>query len=341
MFSRQTAEEHILMKRRKFVNRALSTVAIIGSTSVIAQSISAADSQSIETSSGHDITMTTMDAQPPHILTLDEILTFPDVPADHRVSYGPDPAQFGDLYLPQQPGPHPVVLLLHGGCWRAQYSLTLVGQLAAALREAGLAVWNVEFRRLGNGGGWPTTFQDVAMGADFLRTLAPQFKLDLSRLVTVGHSAGGHLALWLAGRHHLPDTSLLHVGEGVRVHGVVSLAGIPDLIAGVQWNICRGAIQELVGGLPEDVPDRYQQASPHALLPLGVPQWHLVGTKDEIVPAAYIQQYVEVATQHDLVRLEVLPDAGHFEVIVPTTAAWPAVQHAVLALVERAPCYIP
>lgn len=320
------------MKRRKFVNRALATVAIIGSSSVIAQSTSAVDSQSIET---------TMDTQPPHILTLNEVLAFPDVSADHRVSYGPDPEQFGDLYLPEQPGPHPVVLLLHGGCWRAQYSLTLVGQLAAALREAGLAVWNVEFRRLGNGGGWPTTFRDVAMGADFLRTLAPQFELDLSRLVTVGHSAGGHLALWLAGRDHLPDTSPLHMGEGVRVHGVVSLAGIPDLITGVQGNICGRAIQELVGGLPEEVPDRYQQASPHALLPLGVPQWHLVGSEDEIVPAAYVQKYVEAATHYDLVRLEVLPDAGHFEVIAPTTTAWPAVRHAVLTLVERAPCYIP
>lgn len=329
------------MKRRKFVNRALSTVAIIGSNSV-AQSISAMDSHSIETRRGQrDIAMTTMDTQQSHILTLDEILTLPNVPADHRVSYGSDPAQFGDLYLPQQPGPHPVVILLHGGCWRAQFSLALVGQLAAALRQAGLAVWNMEFRRLGNGGGWPTTFRDVAMGADFLQTLAPQFALDLSRLVTVGHSAGGHLALWLAGRHHLPDTSPLHVGEGVRVHGVVSLAGIPDLIAGVQWNICRGACQEVVGGLPEDVPDRYQQASPHALLPLGVPQWHLVGTEDEIVPAAYIQQYVEVATQYDEVHLEVLPDAGHFELIVPTTVVWPAVRHAVLALVERVPCYIP
>lgn len=324
------------MKRRKFVNRALSTAAIIGSSSVIAQSISAMDSQSIETRRGQsDITKTTMDTQPPHILTVDEVLAFPDVPADYRVSYGSDPAQFGDLYLPQQPGPHPVVLLLHGGCWRAQYSLTLVGQLAAALRQVGLAVWNVEYRRLGNGGGWPTTFQDVAMGADFLQTLAPQFALDLSRLVTVGHSAGGHLALWLAGRHNLPDTSPLYVEEGVRVHGVVSLAGIPDLIAGVQSNICRGACQEVVGGLPEDVPDRYQQASPLALLPLGVPQWHLSGTEDQIVPTAYLQQYVEVATQYDEVHLKVLPDAGHFELIVPTTSAWPAVRHAILALVKR------
>jgi acetyl esterase/lipase len=280
--------------------------------------------------------MTTMDPQPPHILTLEEVVTLPGVPADHRVSYGPDPAQFGDLYLPPQPGPHPVVLLLHGGCWQAQFSLTFVSQLGAALCQAGLAVWNLEYRRLGNGGGWPMTFRDVALGADFLRTLAPQYALDLSRLVTVGHSAGGQLALWLAGRHHLPATSPLHVAEGVRIHGVVSLAGIPDLIAGVQWNICRGACHEVVGGLPEAVPHRYQHASPHLLLPLGVPQWHLVGTADERVPAAYIQQYVEMATHHDEVHLELLPEAGHFEVMVPTTTAWPAVRHAVLTLVERA-----
>lgn len=309
------------MKRRKFVNRAISTVAIIGSSSSIAQSISAAENTQ------------------PRILTLDDVLALPNVPADHRIFYGSDPSQFGDLYLPQHSGPHPVVLLLHGGCWRAQNSLTLVGQMAAALKQAGLAVWNLEYRRLGNGGGWPTTFQDVATGADFLRILAPQFELNLKRLVTVGHSAGGHLALWLAGRHRLKDNSPLYVGEGVHVHGVVSLAGIPDLIAAVQLNICRGASQEIVGGLPSEVPDRYQQASPLALLPLEVPQWHLVGAKDEIVPASYIQQYVEVATQYDEVHLEVLPNAGHFEIIVPTTSAWAAVRRAVLTLVQRDSAY--
>lgn len=330
------------MKRRQFFHLALSTVAIIASHNVIAQSISAVDSPRIAKRRGQrDITTTTTDTQPPHILTLDEILAFPDVPADRRIFYGSDPDQFGDLYLPQQPGPHPVVLLLHGGCWRAEFSLSTTGQLAAALRQEGLAVWNLEYRRLGSGGGWPATFRDVAMGADFLRTLAPEFALDLDRLVTVGHSAGGHLALWLAVRHRLPDTSPLYVSPGVRVHGVVSLAGIPDLIAGVQLNICNGACYEVVGGLPEEVPDRYQQASPRALLPLGVPQWHLVGTEDNIVPAAYIQQYVEVATQYDEVHLKVLPNAGHFEPIVPTTTVWPAVRHAVLALVERAPSYIP
>lgn len=280
--------------------------------------------------------MTNGDTQPPHILTLDEVLTFPSVPADHRFHYGPDPAQFGDLYLPQQPGPHPAVILLHGGCWQAQHSLTMVGQLAAALRQAGLAVWNLEYRRLGNGGGWPTTFLDVAMGADFLRTLAPQFALDLSCLVAVGHSAGGHLALWLAARHRLPDASPLHVAEGVPIHGVISLAGISDLIAGVQWNICRGACHQVVGGLPEDVPQRYQHASPHALLPFGVPQWHLVGTRDDLVPAPYVQRYVELAARHDQLHLDLIPDAGHFEVIFPFTAAWPAVRHAVLAFAKGA-----
>src|SRR5262249_60494501 len=156
-----------------------------------------------------------------------------------------------------------------------------------------------------------------------------------ARRVTGGHSAGGHLALWLAGRYRLPDTSRLHVAEGIRIHGVVSLAGIPDLIAGVQWNICRGACHAVVGGLPEAVPQRYQQASPHALLPLGVPQWHLVGTEDERVPAAYIQHYVEAASHHDEGHLELLPGAGHFEVMVPTTAAWPAGRHAVLTLAAR------
>src|SRR5262245_59231510 len=113
------------------------------------------------------------------------------------------------------------------------------------------------------------------------------------------------------------------------------MVGMPDLLAGGLWDIWRGACHAVVGGLLEAVPHRYEHASPHALLPLGIPQWHLVGAEDELVPAAYIQQYVEVATHQDEVRLELLPGAGHFEVIVPTTAAWPAVRHAVLTLVAR------
>lgn len=320
------------MKRRKFLNRALSAVAIIGTSSVIVQSasVSAKDNPGIKKGKPKD-------KEPPGILTLDDIPAFPDVPGDRRISYGSDPSQFGELYLPEKPGPHPVVVLIHGGCWLAEYGLNLMGQMAAALKEEGIAVWNLEYRRLGNGGGWTETFEDVALGTDFLQTIAPEFNLDLSRLVTVGHSAGGHLALWLAARRNLPETSPLYVeeDEGVRVHGVVSLAGIPDLITGVEQNICLGAVQQLVGGLPSEVPDRYKQASPRELLPLGVPQWHLVGIEDQIVPAAYLKEYVKVAKKYKEVNLEVLPNAGHFELIYPQTSTWPEVRHAIKTLVER------
>ena len=269
------------------------------------------------------------------LLTVDDYLRLPVVPAACRLAYGPAPDQYGDLYLPASPGPHPVVIVLHGGCWRASSGLAPLGGLCTAFTQEGLAVWNLEYRRLGNGGGWPHTFTDVARGAAFLQSIAVQHPLDIARVVAVGHSAGGHLALWLAGRHHLPANSPLSVAEAVRVHGVVSLAGIPDLTEGVRRQICRGACHELVGGLPDEVPERYQHASPRALLPLGIPQWHLVGVDDPLVPADYIQQYIAVARQHNEVHLDLVPDAGHFELVVPTTAAWPAVRHAVRTLVAR------
>ncbi|BAY81281.1 putative esterase/lipase/thioesterase [Calothrix parasitica NIES-267] len=321
-----------VIKPRKFVNRALSLVAISGSSSVIAKSISASarDNRGTKKESPRD-------AQQSDILTLEEILTFPDVPGNRRVLYGSDPSQFGELYLPQKPGPHPVVVLVHGGCWLAEYGLNLMGQMAAALKEEGLAVWNLEYRRLGNGGGWTGTFEDVALGTDFLRTIAPQFNLDLSRLVTVGHSAGGHLALWLAGRRNLPNTSSLYKDNSLPVRGVVSLAGIPDLITGVEQNICLGSIQQLVGGLPSEVPGRYKQASPRELLPLKVPQWHLSGKEDEIVPTSYIKEYVKVAKRYDQVYLDVLRNAGHFELIYPNTSTWSKVRHAIKDILQRNP----
>jgi acetyl esterase/lipase len=270
------------------------------------------------------------------LLTVDDYMRLPPVPADRRRSYGADPAQFGDLYLPSQPGPHPVVIMLHGGCWRAEYGLAPLGQLCTALAGAGLAVWNVEYRRLGNGGGWPTTFIDVAAGADALRDIAADTGLDLSRVVAVGHSAGGHLALWLAGRRRIPSGSALFAADPLALRGVVSLAGVPDLVEAVKRNICDGACQELVGGQPEVVPERYQDASPLALSPLGIPQWHVIGLDDQSVPADYVQQCVRVAQQYDQVQLDLLPDTGHFELVVPTTAAWMAVRHAVLTLLGRA-----
>lgn len=281
--------------------------------------------------------MNEMEKGTPRLLTAADLAALPPVAPTQRLAYGAAPEQFGELYLPSRPEPHPVVILLHGGCWQAQYGLEHLGQLAAALRDEGLAVWNLEYRRLGNGGGWPTTFADVAAGADFLRSIAGHFALDLSRLITVGHSAGGHLALWLAARRRLTATSPLHAAAPLPVHGVLCLAGIPDLAEGARRMLCDGACRDLLAGSPEEVPERYQQGSPAALLPLGVPHRHLIGLLDQVIPVDYLQRFVAVAQAHDAVQLHLLPDTGHYEMIVPTTAAWQAVRHAALSLLRFTP----
>lgn len=268
-------------------------------------------------------------------LSVEDYLSWPTQTADARIPYGEDAAQFGDLYVPGGAGPHPTLILIHGGCWRAQYDLSPLGPLCAALRQDGVAVWSLEYRRLGNGGGWPTTFQDVAAGIDHLRSLAAPYALDLARVVVAGHSAGGHLALWSAGRHRLPTASPLYVVDPLPVHGVVALAGIPDLAAGVRWEICGGAIVELLGGTHDEVPDRYAQASPVELLPLGITQWHIVGSHDTIVRHEYLEAHVATAKQHDPVHLEIVPNAAHFEVVATQSAVWERVRDALLRLLKQ------
>ena len=269
------------------------------------------------------------------ILTVDDYNKLPAVAATVRYPYGADPAQFGDLYLPTQGENHPVVVLIHGGCWRAQYGLAQLGRFCETLAALGVAVWSLEYRRLGNGGGWPNTFLDVAAGADALRTLATQYALDLSRVVAVGHSAGGHLALWLAARHRLPATSPLATPNPLTLTGVVALAGIPDLVDAAQRNICGEAVPELMNGLAQAVPDHYAAASPSAHLPLGVPQHLIIGTLDQAVQVEHNAAYVEAARRlGDEVAYTVLPDTGHFEIVTPGTAVWPTIQVAILALLH-------
>jgi acetyl esterase/lipase len=267
------------------------------------------------------------------MLTTDDYMAMPAAPPDARLPYGPAPEQFGDLYLPPGPGPHPAVVLLHGGCWRAQYGLEPLGQLCLALRAEGMAVWSLEYRRLGGGGGWPTTLLDVAAGADALR--AAGAPIDERRVIAAGHSAGGHLALWLAARRLLPHGELW-AADPLPVAGVLGLAALADLGAAAARSLCGTAVVELLGGAPADAPGRYGAASPAALLPLGVPQRHLVGARDLIVPPDYLASYVGAArAAGDDARLEVLPEAGHFELIAPDTPAWPAVRAALRALLAH------
>lgn len=265
--------------------------------------------------------------------------------AQNRVlPHPPAPPGFGDLRLPSGAGPHPVVILIHGGYWRAAYGLDLMHDLGDDLTRRGFASWNIEYRRVGEpGGGWPGTMQDVARATDFLRTLAPTHRLDLARVVPIGHSAGGHLALWLAARRRLPvgalgpdDTANLTGPTALPLAGAISQAGVTDLTEGWRRNLSNGAVATLLGGSPAAVPDRYTTADPARVLPLGIPQTLIHGTLDDIVPPEISRLYTAAAQRAgDDVRLREIPGADHFDMIDSTTAAWAAVVEELLRLLGK------
>ncbi len=262
-------------------------------------------------------------------------------PAGARIPYGPDPLNFGDLRLPRDPASEvggrllPVVVLVHGGFWRAQYSLEHIGHAAAALAAEGVAVWSLEYRRIGNpGGGWPGTFLDVGAGVDHLRELAPFYNLDLARVVAVGHSAGGHLAAWAAARHTIPQGDPLYTDRPLPLRAVVPLASVVDLRRAWELVLSNNVVEEFMGGAPDALPHRYKTASPIEMLPLGIPQTLVHGAADENVPLEISERYVEAAQeQGDEARLIALPRAGHFEVIDPRSTEWPQALGAIMGLV--------
>ena len=264
------------------------------------------------------------------------ILDIPPPPADFRLRYGRGRQHFGDLRLPAGTGPHPVVIGVHGGFWRARYDLGYYGHLCAALAACGVATWNIEYRRVGQwGGGWPGTLEHVARAADHLRTLAASYALDLNRVVTLGHSAGGHLALWLAGRPRIPTDSLLHTATPLPLRGAISLAGVCDLRQGWELNLGSGAVGAFMGGSPERLPKRYASASPAALLPLGVQQALIHGSDDDNVPLVLSENYHAAASAlGDDVTLHILPATAHFEPVDPQSHAWPTVRDVVLEMLE-------
>ncbi len=251
--------------------------------------------------------------------------------AKQRIGYGPDPNQFGDLWLPDSSSKHPVVVFIHGGYWRARYSLDHADFLCQALAEAGFAVWNVEYRRIGQpGGGWPGTFHDVVQGVRHVSSLETTFPLDVQRLVLMGHSAGGHLALWAAGAHRLSAAEGFGVTEMLPLRAVIALAPVSDLRRAWELHLSQGAAAELLGGSPNQMPERYAVASPFEMLPLGVPQVLIHGTADDAVPYELSERYVAAANvAGDACRLVTLPTLGHFELIDPLSAAWPHVYGAV------------
>jgi acetyl esterase/lipase len=213
-----------------------------------------------------------------------------------RHNYGDDPSQFGVLY-----GEGPVAVVLHGGFWKAEYDLTLMDALCEDLAQRGWAAWNVEYRRLGNGGGVPETLEDVSAAIDFLAEL----DLDLSRVVTIGHSAGGHLAAWAATRDN----------PRVAVTGVVSQAGVLDLARGAELNLSNGVVNRFLGGQPTRV------ASPIERLPLGVPALLTHGGLDDTVPVEISERFARESGA----TLIVEPDEDHYGHLDPGNPLWQAV----------------
>ncbi len=263
--------------------------------------------------------------------------------ADARIHYAAGQSQFGDLWMPSVKAGQwvPVVVFIHGGWWQAEYSLDYAGFVCSALKSNGIAVWSVEYRRVGQpGGGWPNTFLDVAAGADYLGALSQKYPLDLNRVVTMGHSAGGHLALWLAGRHHVAHDSPIYAPTQLHVSGVISLAGAVDLrllcdLAQDRFGHDKSEVRSLMGGLPGVFPDRYRAGSPGDLLPLNVAQVLIQGTLDKQIPPDLPRRYAENARrQGDDVTVRMIPGAGHFDVVDPESAAFDVVRAAALGMVR-------
>jgi acetyl esterase/lipase len=273
-------------------------------------------------------------------MTPQELSSFPVNAPDKRVSYGDDSSEYGDLRLPAGSGPHPVAILIHGGCFKAAYATNRdLAAMADALKGDGIATWNIEYRRVGQpGGGWPGTYIDVGRAVDYLQVLAREYPLDLRRVVVVGHSAGGHLAMWTAARGHFAQTNALYVANPLPVRGVVDLAGPLDMSANISGyeGLCRDSvITTLLGGTPTTVPQRYKDVSPIKLVPFGIPQVVILGEHEDFVPRPIADAYVQAATRAgDAVRLIVIPEVGHFEIASPRASPWPQVKSAITSLLD-------
>lgn len=265
-----------------------------------------------------------------------DLLDRPLLEADHRIAYGEDASQFGDLWLPATPRGErvPLLIFFHGGWWKSAYGLGYAGYFCRALRQAGIAVWSVEYRRRGaTGGGWPATFQDAARGSDFAVTLAQRYPLDLTRVVAAGHSAGGHLAFWIAGRQHVQPESAVYLPRpqlGLRrciaLAGAVDLRLVVGLAGGGLFAHDREEVYGLMGGTPAEHPERYRDGNPGDLLPLQAPQMLLQGTEDDQIPGELPGRWRELAqSRGSQAEVHMLRGADHFDVVDPESRTWPQV----------------
>ncbi|MFF1420675.1 alpha/beta hydrolase family protein [Streptomyces sp. NPDC058280] len=275
----------------------------------------------------------------------ESVFAHPGVLPDATAAYGEHPDQVIDFYAPRGNQERvPLVVVLHGGAWRAPYDRGHLTPFADFLARRGFAVANVEYRRGSaipqQGGGapvagrWPETFDDVAAAMDALPALVADAlpQADARRIVVTGHSAGGHLALWAAARHVLPEGSPWRLPHPPQFRGVVALAPIADLVRAVELDVCGGAILQLLGG-EEEFKKRRESADPAALLPTGIATAVVQGRTDLTVPHAVPEAYVDAAARAgEMVGLTLLEDVGHFPLIDPAADACAVVAEEIAQL---------
>ena len=267
-----------------------------------------------------------------------DVNQLPSAAPDHQIRYGDHQLHIADLRLPEGQGPHPVAVIIHGGCWLSKVAtFQNTSALSDALRRIGIATWNIEYRLVDNpGGGWPGTFLDVAHATDHLRVVAQTYNLDLERVIVLGHSSGGQLALWAAARHLIRKENPLYIDNPLRIRGVIALGAATDLrkLEPTDEEVCgEDVITQLVGGSPDVVPQRYQYVSPIEFLPIDVPQTVIIGAQDMPMLVEHSRVYVAKAkSKGDEARLLIVEHASHHEVVAPGSAAWLTVRSVVLSM---------
>ena len=263
-------------------------------------------------------------------MTLQDYLDLDGPAPGLREAYGDAPSQFAELFAPAGDGPFPVAAVIHGGCWTSQFGgITQMRNMAGDLLRQGVAVWNIEYRRVDeDGGGYPGMYHDVATALDRLRALAPPHRLDLSRIVLVGHSAGGHLAQWAGSRARLPRTSPLYVADPLPVPTVISLGGLADLRneARLIQTSCERATAQLAGAPSAARPDVFADTSPAEMLPAGVRTVLIHGEFDTVSPPRAGHDYARRAiAAGDAAEVITLPGASHYDEVAATSPSWPIV----------------
>jgi acetyl esterase/lipase len=251
-------------------------------------------------------------------MSSDDILSLAPPKADARVKYGADENQFIDIRLPKTRDPRPLVIVIHGGYWRARYDLLYAGHLCSALTANSIATANLEYRRVGNaGGGWPGTFTDVRAAYQFLIQNSNHYGFDTHRVGVLGHSAGAQLALCLAAHE-------------AAIQSAISLAGVLNLQEAYTLHLSNDAVVEFLGGTPSQVKDHYQEADPMKLK-IAAKQWIVHGLADDVVSPSMSREYVsEKKKAKEDVRLLEIAAAGHFDVVDPRSVVWREVEKVVI-----------